>query len=112
VVSDDDRLGPTLARVLRRKGVVDVRVVTSSEALAQARPGVADVVLLDLTRGASVDTELCGALAQHAPVILLCSYLSGEQRALARSAGVASIHLKRIGADDLMSRIDAVRTGG
>ena len=92
------------------RGISRLRVSRArpSVAVDQARIEGVDVVLLDLAAGTAFDAELSSRLAARAPVILLCSYLTDEERARVRKAGVAAVHLKRIGVDDLRRHIAAI----
>ena len=108
IVTEDERLGGTLARVLERRGALRVKKTTPAVAIAQARIEGVDVVLLDLAAGVAFDGELSARLGEYAPVILLCSYLTQSERERVRASGVAAIHLKHIGVEDLRRRIHTV----
>jgi DNA-binding response OmpR family regulator len=108
VVTEDERLGMMLARALERHGALRVSRARPATAVDQARLEGVDVVLLDLTPGTNFDPDLSSRLAARAPVILLCSYLTSQERERARAAGVTAIHLKRIGVEDLRRHIAAV----
>ncbi|MBI5287900.1 MAG: response regulator transcription factor [Chloroflexi bacterium] len=108
LVTHDEGTGGLLARILERRGALSVQTASPAAAAAEATRAGVDVILLDLSPGIPFDAALSARLAERAPVIVLCSYLTSEERARAREAGVAAIHLKHIGVDDLRRHIDTV----
>jgi len=108
LVTNDKGVGGLLARILERRGALHVQTASPGTAVEEAGHDCVDVILLDLSPGVTFDPALSARLAERAPVIVLCSYLTSEERAIARGAGVAAIHLKHIGVDDLRLHINIV----
>ena len=110
LVSDDERIRDGLRRPLERSGQV---AVVGAAAICDdvgdlVRQHSPDVILLDVHPGDEGALGVCRRLSQHAPVLLLSTFLTRSEWDEARAAGAADFHLKRIGVAELVQKVGAL----
>jgi DNA-binding response OmpR family regulator len=97
VVEDDDGIAMPLMRTLQREGYAVERVATGADALARARPGVPDLIVLDLGLPDMDGLDVCRqARAQGCDAAVLILTARGGE--LDRVVGLD------VGADDYLAK--------
>ncbi len=107
LVEDDDRVAAALTDVLRRHGVLVVRVATGREALAGHD---VDLVLLDLGLPDVDGTAVCRALRRQGdvPIIAVTARTAERDRVGGLRAGADDYVVKPYSTAELLARMEAV----
>jgi DNA-binding NarL/FixJ family response regulator len=110
LVADDDRVREGLRRPLERSGAVHVIATATLEddVAGLVRQHAPDIVLLDMLGQDCRALALCREVARDVPVLVLSAYLTPAEWHKARAAGAAGFHLKTIGIDELVRKVEAV----
>lgn len=110
VVEDDEAVALLLQSLLTRGGCLTQVAPTGREALAQARTGDLDLVLLDLMLPDLSGMELCQELRTrvgevYLPILMLTGLTSDQERVAGFAAGADDYITKPFSAAELLSRV-------
>jgi DNA-binding response OmpR family regulator len=111
VVEDDQKLAGFLARVLTEEGYSVDRCATGADAMAQARTGVYELLLLDWMLPDLDGLELCRQLRRDGlsvPILMLTARDQVRERVLALDAGADDYLVKPFEIEELVARINAL----
>jgi DNA-binding response OmpR family regulator len=113
VAADDPRLAAFLDRALRQAGYRVELAANADRALAAARSGAHDLVLLDLADPPHAARDLAGQLrAEHAtPILLLSACTAIQDRVAALDVGADDVLVKPFALLELLARLRALRRG-
>lgn len=115
IVDDHERVRRELAAALSRCADVEVVGATGSaeEALSYLLESEPEIILLEVKREDGGGLNLCRELSRNAQdhaVVVLTSYLSSQEWALAQEAGAIDCILKQIDSKALVAKITQVAT--
>jgi DNA-binding response OmpR family regulator len=111
VIEDDRKLARFLQRVLSEEGYTADRCSGGETALAQARSGVYNLILLDWMLPDLDGLELCRRLRAEGstvPILMLTARGELAERVLALDTGVDDYLVKPFEVDELVARIHAL----
>jgi DNA-binding response OmpR family regulator len=111
VVEDDQKLASFLGRVLAEEGYSVDRCATGMDAIAQARTGVYELILLDWMIPDIDGLEVCRQLRRDGlsvPLLMLTARDQVRERVLALDAGTDDYLVKPFDVEELVARIHAL----
>jgi DNA-binding response OmpR family regulator len=111
VVEDDQKVASFVGRVLTEEGYSVDRSATGADAMAQARSGVYELILLDWMLPDLDGLELCRQLRRDGlsvPILMLTARDQVRERVLALDAGADDYLVKPFEIEELVARINAL----
>jgi DNA-binding response OmpR family regulator len=111
VVEDDQKLASFLARMLSEEGYLVDRCATGADAIAQAKTGVYELVLLDWMIPDLDGLEVCRQLRRDGwsvPILMLTARDQVRERVLALDGGADDYLVKPFEIEELVARINAL----